>query len=83
MTDQSLSLARLRADVAEILQLAPATLADDANLLDSGLDSLRAMNLAMHWDEQGVPLDFTDLAEAATLGELWARLQEREAGGAA
>ena len=77
MTDQPVTLESLRADIAAMLEQDPATVGDDDNLMDLGLDSMRAMNLVMQWDEQGVPLDFADLAEATTLGGLWATVQER------
>ncbi len=82
MTAQPMTLEQLRADIAAILEDAPLP-GDDDNLLDSGLDSMRAMNLAMQWEEQGVPLDFTDLAEAPTIAELWAVLRQRQEDGAA
>lgn len=68
-----------RAQVSEMLELAPADLAVDAPLMDQGLDSMRAMNLAMQWEEEGVPLDFADLAEAQSLSELWALVEGRQA----
>lgn len=78
MTDQPVTLESLRADIAAMLEQEPSFVAEDANLMDLGLDSMRAMNLVMQWDEQGVPLDFADLAEAMTLGGLWAILRERQ-----
>ncbi len=78
MTDQPITLERLRADIAAMLGEDPSIVGEGDNLMDLGLDSMRAMNLVMQWDEQGVPLDFTDLAEAMTLGGLWAILQERQ-----
>ena len=74
------SLSQLRADVAAMIETSPDTIGDNDNLMDLGLDSLRAMNLALQWGDQGVPLDFTDLAEAPTLAGLWARVEERLAG---
>ena len=73
------SFEAFRAQMAEMLELAPADLSLDAPLMDQGLDSMRAMNLAMQWDEEGVPLDFADLAEAPTLTGLWALVEERQA----
>ncbi|WP_374405805.1 phosphopantetheine-binding protein [Pelagerythrobacter sp.] len=70
----------LRADVAEILEIAPGDLDADANLMDAGLDSIRAMNLASLWEERGLPLDFADLGEAQTLAELQVLLEQRQAG---
>ncbi|USA40472.1 phosphopantetheine-binding protein [Pelagerythrobacter marinus] len=76
MTD--ISREALRADIADILEIAPADLADDANLMDAGLDSMRAMNLAAQWEERGLPLDFADLGEAQTLAEIHALAQARQ-----
>ena len=72
------TLETLRADVAAMVECDSAAIADDANRMDLGLDSMRAMNLVMQWDEAGVPLDFADLAENLTIGGLWAVLQERQ-----
>lgn len=72
-----LTLERLRADVADIIGETPDSIADTDNLMDAGLDSMRAMNLAVKWEEAGVPLDFTDLAEAPTLAALWALVEGR------
>ena len=77
MTDQDLKLDRLRGDVAEILEEPGTVIGDDDDLMDLGLDSMRAMNLAMKWEEDGVPIDFADLAESRTLSELWSLVQAR------
>lgn len=69
---------RLRSDIAAIIEVNPATIGDDDNLIDSGLDSMRVMNLVMQWDEQGVPLDFADIAEAPSVAGLWALLEQRQ-----
>ncbi|MFC4253919.1 phosphopantetheine-binding protein [Altererythrobacter xixiisoli] len=74
----TMTLEKLRADIAALLEDAPESFGDDENLMDLGLDSMRAMNLAMQWDEDGVPLDFADLAEAPTVAGLWALLSERQ-----
>ena len=39
---------------------------------------MRVMNLVMQWDEQGVPLDFADIAEAPSVAGLWALLEQRQ-----
>lgn len=75
----SIGIADLRADIAAMLDVAPDELGDDDNLMDFGLDSMRAINLAMRWEEAGVPLDLSDFAEAPTLRELSALLEERQA----
>ena len=61
----------LRRQRAEAMEIDPADLPDDGNLIDLGLDSMRAMNLAMQWEEDGLELDFADLAESETLAGLW------------
>ena len=83
MTSQPIPLAEFRATVTAMLEGAGAQLADDDNLLDAGLDSMRAMNLAMEWGEKGLPLDFADLAESPSISALYALLVERQGGAAA
>ena len=61
----------LRVQVAELLDLPAAELADDAELIDLGLDSIRLMSLAERWRRQGAALTFADLAERPTLGAWW------------
>ncbi|HWK42466.1 MAG TPA: phosphopantetheine-binding protein [Croceibacterium sp.] len=74
----TLTLQRLREDIAAMIEEDASVVGDNDNLMDLGLDSMRAMNLVMQWDEQGVPLDFADLAEAPTLAGLWAILEQRQ-----
>lgn len=74
----TVTLQQLRADIAAIIEEDVSVVGDEDNLMDLGLDSMRAMNLVMQWDEQGVPLDFADLAEAPTLAGLWAILEKRQ-----
>jgi aryl carrier-like protein len=74
----TVTLQQLRADIAAIIEEDVSVVGDQDNLMDLGLDSMRAMNLVMQWDEQGVPLDFADLAEAPTLAGLWAILEKRQ-----
>ena len=68
----------LRADIAEALEIAPSEVDENANLMDMGLDSMRAMNLATVWEERGLPLDFGDLGEAETLAQLAALAERRQ-----
>lgn len=82
MSSDPITLEQLRADIIAMLEDAPDHVADGDNLMDVGLDSMRAMNLAMQWEEAGVPLDFADLAEAPTIGELWTLLNDRQGGSA-
>lgn len=74
----TLSLDRFRADILALLEDAPDNIADDDNLIDLGLDSMRAMNLALAWEEAGIGLDFADITEAPTIAELWERAQARQ-----
>ena len=40
-------------DLAEVLDIAPGEIADDTNVLDIGLDSVRLMSLIERWRAQG------------------------------
>ena len=77
MSHAPLTREGMRADIARLLHEDPSEIGDDDSLIDLGLDSMRAMNLVVKWEEAGVPLDFTDLAEAMTLAGLWAALGAR------
>ena len=79
MTGTSLTLERLRADIAAMIEVDVQDVGQTDNLIDLGLDSMRAMNLMLQWSDEGVPLDFADLAENMTLDDLWAMVQERQA----
>ncbi|RKF17597.1 phosphopantetheine-binding protein [Altericroceibacterium spongiae] len=78
MTTEPFTREKLRQDIAAMLEIDADALGDDDNLMDMGLDSMRAMNLVMQWDEEGVPVDFGDLAENMTLASLWSVVQERQ-----
>ena len=67
----SLSLERLRADVAAILHEDPSEIGNDDNLIDLGLDSIRAMALVTRWREAGADVEFSELAERAELAHWW------------
>jgi bifunctional isochorismate lyase/aryl carrier protein len=68
----SLTLDRMRADIARMLHESPEDILDDDNLMDLGLDSMRLMKLASQWREAGARVEFADLAVEATLGRWWA-----------
>ncbi|MEU2034234.1 phosphopantetheine-binding protein [Nocardia amamiensis] len=67
------TLAQVRATVAEILRIDPADLADDADLLDMGLDSLGMMRILNLWRRVGIRIAVEDLTAEPTL-VAWARL---------
>lgn len=67
----SYSLDTLRSDIAAILNLPADEVGDEDNLMDLGLDSLRAMTLALNWDKRGIKADFASLAEETTLSGWW------------
>jgi aryl carrier-like protein len=76
LTLDELTLERMRADIAAVLHERPEDIADDDNLIDLGLDSLRALNLSLAWS-QAVPLAFADLAEHTTLAGWWSVVEAR------
>ena len=71
-----LTLERMRADIAAVLH-ETHSIADDDNLMDLGVDSLRALNLSLLWSES-VPLEFSELAEHVTLAGWWGVVQARQ-----
>lgn len=71
----TLTLESMRADVARILHEDPAEIANDDNLMDLGLDSMRTMTLASQWSEAGVAMDFSEMALNATLEHWWTLVQ--------
>lgn len=79
MSAGTLSMERMRADIAKVLHETPDAVGDDDNLMDLGLDSLRAMNLILAWSEMGVALEFSDLAERVTLAGWWEIVQAKQA----
>lgn len=78
----ALTLDSMRADISRVIGEAPEAIGLDDNLMDLGLDSMRAMNLVLFWSEAGVELDFTVLAERPTLAGWWAHAERLQAGAA-
>lgn len=76
-TSELLTLARMRADIAKMVHEAPEDIALDDNLMDLGLDSMRVLNLLVRWNETGIGLDFSELAEHTTLQGWWDVVQRR------
>jgi aryl carrier-like protein len=77
---EPLTLDRVRADVAELLYQDPADVDDAADLLESGLDSVRILDLVERWREAGAEISFIELAESPTLGDWWTLLSARRRG---
>ncbi|HKT04789.1 MAG TPA: condensation domain-containing protein, partial [Rugosimonospora sp.] len=76
-----LTIDDVRAAIAEALAEPAARIADDADLLHLGLDSIGVMRLAAQWSRRGAPVTFAELAEWRTLAEWWALLSTRLAAG--
>lgn len=76
----SLTLEKMRADIAALIDLEPEEIGDDDSLPDLGLDSLRLMRLVLGWEEAGLKADFSIFAEYATLGEWWQEVEKLQAG---
>lgn len=66
-----LSIETMRADVAAMLYADPNEILDDDNLMEWGLDSMRAMTLAARWRKAGVQIEFSDMAADPTLAHWW------------
>lgn len=73
-----ISREQMRADIAAMLHEAPDQIGDDDNLMDLGLDSMRAMNLVLLWSEGGLDLDFSEFAERPTLDGWWELMARRQ-----
>ncbi|WP_412101281.1 amino acid adenylation domain-containing protein [Micromonospora maris] len=78
-TDPTLTLDRMREDVAEALGCPPSLVGDDDDLLMLGLDSIALMRLASRWHSQGVPVTFSELIEWRTLAQWWTLIEQRHA----
>ncbi|MDI6836028.1 MAG: phosphopantetheine-binding protein [Rhizobiaceae bacterium] len=70
MTDFTIEM--LRREIARMIHVDPSEIGDSDNLMDLGLDSMRAMALVLSWEQQGLKLDFSELARDVTLGGWWA-----------
>jgi aryl carrier-like protein len=60
----------IRALVAEVLGVNAVDIADDANLVHMGLQSLQLMQLVNGWRREGLTVDFRELAACPTI-EHW------------
>jgi bifunctional isochorismate lyase/aryl carrier protein len=73
-----LSLESLRNDIAEVLDEEPGSFADDDNLIECGLDSIRLMSLATRWREAGVDAGYLELAQEPTVKAWWSLVERSE-----
>lgn len=76
LTVEDLTKERMRADIAAMVHETPDAIGDDDNLMDLGVDSMRALNLSLLWSE-AVPLEFSELAEHVTLAGWWSVVEAR------
>ena len=65
------TLEQMRRDIAAMIHVDADEIGGDDNLMDLGLDSMRALNLLMIWQERDVNLAFSDLAVSPTLNNWW------------
>ncbi|BBZ32871.1 non-ribosomal peptide synthetase [Mycolicibacterium confluentis] len=65
--------------VAELLGISPDALDPDADLIASGLDSIRMMSLSGRWRRQGIDINFALLAENPTVAA-WTQLVTERSG---
>ncbi|MGV0646218.1 amino acid adenylation domain-containing protein [Mycolicibacterium sp. XJ2546] len=69
----------VRAEVAELLGVSPDAVDPDADLIASGLDSIRMMSLSGRWRKQGIDVNFAALAENPTITAWSALVGDRTA----
>lgn len=73
MSNPKLDRDRIIADLAEVLDVPPAQLTDETNVMDQGLDSVRLMSLIERWRAAGaVRADIVVLAADPLIGS-WVR----------
>lgn len=63
----------VREEVAELLGVSPDAVDPEADLIASGLDSIRMMSLSGRWRRQGIDVGFAALAKTPTVAA-WTRL---------
>ena len=71
----------VREEVAELLGVPPDAVDPDADLIASGLDSIRMMSLSGRWRKQGIDVNFAALAENPTVAAWSDLFTERSGGG--
>jgi yersiniabactin nonribosomal peptide synthetase len=72
-TAHGLTSETMRRDVARLLDLDPAVIAEDDDLIGHGLDSIGMMRLAGRWRRYGIELKFAEMIREPTLAR-WSQL---------
>lgn len=72
------SIDALRQQIIPLLDEDSEQIANDENLIDYGLDSVRIMELATRWRKVREDIDFIALAKSPTIDSWWALLSERK-----
>nr|WP_090277916.1 non-ribosomal peptide synthetase [Mycolicibacterium komanii] len=67
----------VREEVAELLGVSPDEVDPNADLIASGLDSIRMMSLSGRWRKQGIDINFAALAENPTVAAWSALVADR------
>lgn len=80
MGDAATSSETVRKEVAELLGVSPDAVDPDADLIASGLDSIRMMSLSGRWRKQGIDINFAALAQNPTVAAWSALVAERTIG---
>ena len=75
---QPFTLERMRADVARVIGEAAEEIGLDDNLMDWGLDSMRLLHLVIHWQQGGLALDVSELAQHMSLNDWWRLVNQHQ-----
>ncbi|MCG8270973.1 phosphopantetheine-binding protein [Aquamicrobium sp. NLF2-7] len=76
----AITLERMRADIAGMIHEDPEEIGLEDNLMDLGIDSMRLLNLILKWQEDGLDLEFAELADRFTLAGWWEAVEAKRAG---
>ncbi|ORB66109.1 non-ribosomal peptide synthetase [Mycolicibacterium tusciae] len=77
--DRGATVHAVRKEVAELLGVNPDEVDPEADLIASGLDSIRMMSLSGRWRKQGIAVNFAALAENPTVAA-WSALVAQHSG---
>lgn len=82
MAERGLTLEEVHATVSEQLGSNVDSISVDADLLESGLHSIKIISIATSWRRDGYSVNFDDLALRPTVREWFELLNSRLRGGA-